>query len=147
MQIKTTVRYYWLSEWVKQKKEKIKKYWQYQVLPKVYSNWNSHIVLVGEQNYSIILENSLVISYKYSPYNLAISRQICSRETKTLVHTKTCMWIFCCAAAKLCLALCDPRRLQDARLPCPSPSPRVCSNSCPLSQGCHLTISSSATPP
>ena len=32
-------------------------------------------------------------------------------------------------------------RLQHARLPCPSPSPRVCSNSCPLSQWCHSTIS------
>ena len=29
------------------------------------------------------------------------------------------------------------------RLPCPSPSPKVCSNSCPLSQWCHPTISSS----
>ena len=33
--------------------------------------------------------------------------------------------------------------LQHARLPCPSLSPRVCSNSCPLSQWCHPTISSS----
>ena len=32
------------------------------------------------------------------------------------------------------------------RLPCPSPSPGVCSNSCPLSQWCHQTISSSVTP-
>ena len=39
-----------------------------------------------------------------------------------------------------------PRGLQHARLPCPSLSPRVCSNSCPLSQWCCLTISSSATP-
>ena len=30
--------------------------------------------------------------------------------------------------------------LHPARLPCPSPSPRVCSNSCPLSQWCHPTI-------
>ena len=30
--------------------------------------------------------------------------------------------------------------LQDTRLPCPSPTPRACSNSCPLSQWCHLTI-------
>ena len=30
-----------------------------------------------------------------------------------------------------------------ARLPCPSLSPRVCSNSCPLIQWCHPTISSS----
>ena len=32
------------------------------------------------------------------------------------------------------------------RLPCPSPSPRICLNSCPLSRWCYLTISSSATP-
>ena len=31
------------------------------------------------------------------------------------------------------------------RLPCPSPTPRACSNSCPLNQWCHPTISSSAT--
>ena len=35
--------------------------------------------------------------------------------------------------------------LRNDRLPCPSPSPRVCSNSCPLSQWCHPTISSSVT--
>ena len=33
--------------------------------------------------------------------------------------------------------------LQHARPPCPSPSPGVCSNSCPLNQWCHPTISSS----
>ena len=35
--------------------------------------------------------------------------------------------------------------LQHARLPCPSPSPGVCSNSFPLSHWCHPTISSSVT--
>ena len=39
-----------------------------------------------------------------------------------------------------------PHGLQHARLPCPSPSPRVCSNSCLLSHWCHPTISSSAVP-
>ena len=39
-----------------------------------------------------------------------------------------------------------PHGLQHARLPCPSPSPGACSNSCPLSQWCHPTISSSVTP-
>ena len=39
-----------------------------------------------------------------------------------------------------------PHGLQHARPPCPSPSPRVCTNSCPLSQWCHPTISSSVTP-
>ena len=36
--------------------------------------------------------------------------------------------------------------LQHTRLPCASPSSRVCSNSCPLSQRCHPTISSSVVP-
>ena len=33
--------------------------------------------------------------------------------------------------------------LQHARPPCPSPTPRAHTNSCPSSQGCHPTISSS----
>ena len=37
----------------------------------------------------------------------------------------------------------QPHGLQHARLPCPSLSPGACSNSCPLSQWCHPTISSS----
>ena len=39
-----------------------------------------------------------------------------------------------------------PHELQHARPPCPSPTPRACSNSCPLSQWCHPTISSSFVP-
>ena len=38
-----------------------------------------------------------------------------------------------------------PHGLQHARLPCPSLSPRVCPNSCSLSQWCYLTITSSVT--
>ena len=39
-----------------------------------------------------------------------------------------------------------PHGLQHARLPCPSPTPGACSNSRPLSQTCHPTISSSVIP-
>ena len=39
-----------------------------------------------------------------------------------------------------------PHGLQHSRLPCPLPSPGFCSNSNPLSQWCHLTISSSVIP-
>ena len=39
-----------------------------------------------------------------------------------------------------------PHGLQHTRLPCPSPTPRACSNSCPSSQWCHSTISSSVVP-
>ena len=51
----------------------------------------------------------------------------------------------CCSVTKLCPTL-RPCGLQHARLPGPSPSPRVCSNSCPLSQWCHPTISYSDAP-
>ena len=50
-----------------------------------------------------------------------------------------------CSVAKLCPTL-WPHELQHIRLPCPSLCPGVCSNSGPLSQWCHPTISSSVTP-
>jgi len=40
----------------------------------------------------------------------------------------------------------QPHEPQHARPPCPPPTPRVYPNSCPLSQWCHLTISSSVVP-
>ena len=39
-----------------------------------------------------------------------------------------------------------PQELKNARLPYPSPTPRPCSNSCPLRPWCHSTISSSVVP-
>ena len=39
-----------------------------------------------------------------------------------------------------------PHGLQHSRLPCPSPTPGACSNSCPSSQWWHPTISSSIIP-
>ena len=39
-----------------------------------------------------------------------------------------------------------PHGQQHARLPCPFPTPRVYSNSCPWSRWCHTTISSSVVP-
>ena len=45
-----------------------------------------------------------------------------------------------------CSVVSDSHGLQHARLPWPSPSPRACSNSCPLIRWCHPTISSSVIP-
>ena len=45
----------------------------------------------------------------------------------------------------VCLTL-QSYGLQHTRLPCPSPSPRVCSNSCPSSHWCHPTLSCSVIP-
>ena len=39
-----------------------------------------------------------------------------------------------------------PHGQQHTRLPCPSPTPRACSNSCPLRWWCHSTFSSSVVP-
>ena len=39
-----------------------------------------------------------------------------------------------------------PHGLQHARTPCPSPNPRVYSNSCPLSRWCHPAISPTVVP-
>ena len=51
----------------------------------------------------------------------------------------------CCSVSLLYPKL-QIHGLQHARLPCPSPSPRACSNSYPLSWWCHPTISSSVVP-
>ena len=49
-----------------------------------------------------------------------------------VVQSLSCVWLFA------------THGLQHARLPCPSLSPEVCSDSCPLSWWCYPTISSSA---
>ena len=46
------------------------------------------------------------------------------------------------SVVQLCRTLCNSMD----RSPCPSPTPGACSNSCPLSQWCHPTISSSIVP-
>ena len=51
--------------------------------------------------------------------------------------------LFSCSVVSLSLW---PQGMQHARLPCPSSSPTVCSNSCPLSWWCHPTISSFVNP-
>ena len=49
------------------------------------------------------------------------------------------------SVAQLCPTL-RSHGLQHSRPPCPSPVPRVCLNSCPLSRWCHPTVSSSLVP-
>ena len=59
-------------------------------------------------------------------------------------------WVQFSSVAQSCPTLCDPMNCSTPGLPvhharpaCPSPTPRVHPNSCPLSQWCHSTISSS----
>ena len=54
-----------------------------------------------------------------------------------------------CSVQFSCSVMSDslwPHELQYARLPCPSPTPRVHLNPCPLSRWCHPTILSSVVP-
>ena len=60
-------------------------------------------------------------------------------------HPNSCLHGCCCSVTQSCPTL-QPHGLQHAWLPCPSLSPGVCSNSCPSSQWCYLTISSSVAP-
>ena len=53
-------------------------------------------------------------------------------------------WLFSCSVMSDSLR---PHGLQHTRIPCPWPYPGVCSNSCPLSQWCHPTISSFGSSP
>ena len=69
-------------------------------------------------------------------------RQWKSLKKETITHTLICCC--CCSVAQPCPTLCDP--IQHARLPCPSPAPGVCSNSCPSSRWWHPAISSSVIP-
>ena len=50
------------------------------------------------------------------------------------------------SVAQLCLDFLRPHELQHARPPCPSPTPRVYSNSCPSSRWYHPAISSYVIP-
>ena len=60
-----------------------------------------------------------------------------------LSHYLLFLMLFSCSVVPSSL---QSWELQHARLPCPSQSLRVCSNSYPLSRRCYLNISSSATP-
>ena len=60
-----------------------------------------------------------------------------------LCHISCWFLLFNCSVMSDSL---QPHGLQHAKLPCSSPSPTLCSNSCPLSGWCHPAISSSVAP-
>ena len=71
--------------------------------------------------------------------------------TLTLKGLHNLMWSFLCiSSVQLSHSVMSdslrPHGLQHTRPPCSSTAPGVCSNSCPLSQWCHLTISFSIIP-
>ena len=71
--------------------------------------------------YSLLCSTSVISTILYLPVSVQFSCSVMSNS----------LWL---------------HGLQHARPPCPSPIPRACSNSCPSSQWCHPTISSSVIP-
>ena len=84
-------------------------------------------------------EYKILITTAYSSLNeLPLSTS--PAQFLTLLLLQTFLSLFSCSVVSNSLW---PHGLKH---PCPSPSPRACSNSCPLSQWCHPTISSSVVP-
>ena len=71
--------------------------------------------------------------------------QIGKEEAKLSIHKPMYLFIYICCCSVMSNSL-QPHGLWHTRLPCPSSSPRACSNSCPLSRWCHPIISSSVDP-
>ena len=67
-------------------------------------------------------------------FNTLLMLVIAFLPRSSSVQLFSCVWLFA------------THGLQHTRLPCPSPTPESCSNSCPLSWWCHPTISSSVIP-
>ena len=62
------------------------------------------------------------------------------------IHIYICTHQFSSVSYSVMSHSLQPHELQHARPPCPSPTPRVYSNLCPLSRWCHPAISSSVVP-
>ena len=78
-----------------------------------------------------------------APLSMEFSRQeYWGALPYVLTNTNSLLWFSCHVVSNSL----QPHGLQHTRLPYPSLSPRVCSNSCLLSQWCHPIISSSAFP-
>ena len=89
-------------------------------------------------------KNSFVTNTKGTSRGTKHKRRKRPTQNKPKTIKKMVIGPYCCSVVKSCLTL-WPHRLQDAKLPYPSPSPRVCSNSCSLSQWYHPTILSFVT--
>ena len=82
------------------------------------------------------LDQHICFNFFWKRPKAAWSRVSWIKGTSHLQKKSVSSFCCCCWVSQSCPTLCDPRGLQHARLPWPSPSPGVWSNSCPLSQWC-----------
>ena len=91
--------------------------------------YNQHMLLPEKTNSSL-----RDLSIFFAPYHLFLL------NSHFFLHSQPL--ICCCSVAQSCPTLCNPMDSAH-QVSLPSPSLRVCSNSCPLSLQCHSTILSS----
>ena len=102
----------------------------------------SKTVFCGVARYAPIFTKILFINKKIGFIWPAKTTQksVCKNKSNTYLD-----WLLLFSHSVMSHSL-WPHGLQHIRPPCPLPSPGTCSNSCPLSQWCHPTISSSVIP-
>ena len=88
--------------------------------------------------YFWIKYRALVVAYK------GIHKLAPSLVSVPPLSPTSCSFCECFTSVQLCHSVVShslrPHELQHTRPPCPSPTPRVHPNSCPLSQWCHLIL-------
>ena len=95
------------------------------------------------------MQSGLVKYFQHEGPNMLSLRYIQNQFTKHLIELyglSGCISTLLFFSRLLVSNSLWPHELQHTRLPCPSLSPRVCSNPCPLSQWYYPTISSSVIP-
>ena len=96
-------------------------------------NWTEHMVLEVRKYLEV-----------FEKLNCRAYERMCGLpEMLPFIHL--CTSVQFSLVSQSCPTL-QPYELQHARFPCPSPTPGVHTNPCPLSQWCHPTISSSVVP-
>ena len=93
---------------------------------------------IGSRSHQIVI---MYFHISFSHQRKLYCEYLWGKESGSFASSK--LFLFSCSVISNSL---QPHGLQHARLHCPSPSPRACSNSCPLSWLCHPTVSSSVVP-
>ena len=106
--------------------------WEY---VRVWAHWNHSLHV----HLSYLGCSDMYFSHPEFQWELISLVQGCSVKLYKLCSMCVCLVVQLCLTLWLC-------GLQNARFPCPSPSPRACSNPCSLSRLCHPTTSSSVVP-
>ena len=84
---------------------------------------------------------------KPDPYHPSFPHVVTINKFQVLLSIITCLPSYPIQFSRSVMSnYLQPHGLQHTRPPCPSPTPGVYSKSCPLSQWCHPTISSSVIP-